>query len=372
MKYSTVTLAALLAAQAQAQAQTPTSTQDVYKREAQDIAQDLQGFLLLLAAQQKRDVVDATPADIEEILKRAVKNTPLGEFLARRDVDWSSIIQLILLALPGLIKTIWDSGIIQQVVSAIWNNQSIRDALFNGIKWVINTILGFFTGGSGSSGSAAPAPTGAAPAAAPAAPAAAAQAKRMLDLLDSMQNDPLLSARDVGDTIGQIITSIWNSGVIQLVYNWVVNWIKNNPDQFQNLIKQGFNIIVSIGSLLWTWAQQNGIIEKVFTWIGNNAGGIIKTVVDFLLSLFGGASTGGSASASAGTKPTTTAAAPAATTQPAAAPAGTTQPAAAPAGTTAAAGGNNAVLASLQAAYGGGAAGGAAAPTTVQAKRMLY
>ncbi|KAA8904055.1 hypothetical protein DIURU_002007 [Diutina rugosa] len=320
MKYSTVTLAALLAAQAQAQAQTPTSTQDVYKREAQDIAQDLQGFLSSLAAQQKRDVVDATPADIEEILKRAVKNTPLGEFLARRDVDWSSIIQSILSALPGLIKTIWDSGIIQQVVSAIWNNQSIRDALFNGIKW----------------------------------------------------NDPSLSARDVGDTIGQIITSIWNSGVIQSVYNWVVNWIKNNPDQFQNLIKQGFNIIVSIGSSLWTWAQQNGIIEKVFTWIGNNAGGIIKTVVDFLLSLFGGASTGGSASASAGTKPTTTAAAPAATTQPAAAPAGTTQPAAAPAGTTAAAGGNNAVLASLQAAYGGGAAGGAAAPTTVQAKRMLY
>lgn len=358
MKYSSATLAALLAAQAQAQAQTPTTTQDVYKREAFDIAQDLQGFLQLLATQQKRDV-DATPADLEDAVKRALEDTQLGQLLNSRDVDWGNLIQQVLQALPGLIKTIWDSGIIQQIVSAIWNNQGIRDGIFNAIKWVLNTILGFFTGGS-SSGSAAPsaAPSGAAPAA---APAAQAQAKRMLDLLDTMQNDSQLSARDFADSLGQIISAVWNSGVIQLVFNWVVNWIKNNPDQFQSLVKSAFNVIVSLVGLIWNWAQQNGIIEKVFTWLGNNAGGIVKTLVDFLLSLLGGSKSGGSGDGSGETKTVPVSTATAAPAANAAAPAAN---AAAPAG------GNNDVLASLQGAYGGGA--GAAAPTTVQAKRMLY
>ena len=258
MKFSNAALATMLAASASAQAIPVDVVQDTGLEKRADL-DDVLGAIqnLVDVLNTKRDL-DVAAIDYAEMMKR--------------DVDWGALIQQVLLALPGIIKSVWDSGIIQQLFSAIWNNQTIKDAIFNGIKWVLNTILGFFTKSSDT----------------PAAAAGSAQTKRMLAEIERLQTANDLSARDFADTLGSIIKSIWDSGIIQSIFNSVVNWIKTNPDQFQNLLKLALSVVSSLVSSIWNWAQQNGYIEKAFQWIGANIGNILTTVINFILSLFGG------------------------------------------------------------------------------------
>lgn len=259
MKFSTAAVAAVAAASVLAQAiPAPVVVEEGLEKRAElsDVVGAIDNLVAVLNTKREAGEIDVVAYAAE---------------LAQRDFDWSALLQLLLKALPGLIKSVWDSGIIQLVFKAIWNNQTIKDALFNGLKYVLNAILGLFTKSD-----------------TPAAATGKAQTKRMLDELERLQMSNDLSARDFVDTIGSIIKSIWSSGIIQLVFNWVINWVKNNPEQVQNLLKLALSVVSKLVSSIWTWAQQNGYVEKAFQWIGANIGKILTNVLNFILSLFGG------------------------------------------------------------------------------------
>ena len=261
MKFSTAAVAAVAAASVLAQAiPAPVVVEEGLEKRAElnDVLGAIDNLVAVLNTKREAGEIDVVAYAAE---------------LAQRDFDWSALLQLLLKALPGLIKSVWDSGIIQLVFKAIWNNQTIKDALFNGLKYVLNAILGLFTKSADTT---------------PAAATGKAQTKRMLDELERLQMSNDLSARDFVDTIGTIIKAIWSSGIIQLVFNWVINWVKTNPEQVQNLLKLALSVVSKLVSSIWTWAQQNGYVEKVFQWIGANIGKILTSVINFILSLFGG------------------------------------------------------------------------------------
>lgn len=301
MKFSTATLAALAATVAAQEATTTTANTEVYKREADAIAGDLSSIIDEFVSMQKRDVTTAdSTAELAELLARQLDGSVYGELLKRDGVDWSSIFQQILSALPGLIKSIWDSGIIQNIVSSVWNSAWFKNFLNSALNWVLNLIKSFFSGsGSGSSAAAAPSATAAATAN---QKRALLQAKRSVELIQEMVNDPTLTARDFADSLGLIISAIWNSGAIQSVFNWVVTYVKEHPEIVNTVISYVGKAI----TWLWNWLNTSGLLQKGLDWLGANIGTILKTVLNFITTLFGGS---GST-----TTPTTSAAPPPAAT----------------------------------------------------------
>lgn len=266
MKFSHAAVATMLAASATAQA-IPEMTETTAQVDKRVNADEVIGALQHLAdvLQSKRDVDGSfKEAELVEMLKR--------------DIDWAGIFQSVISYLPTLIKAVWDSGIIQNIASAIWNSGVFKDLLSKVGSWVLDFIKSIFT------------PKAADP----------ATGKRELDENLAFLNE--LSERDLIDSLGSIIGAIWNSGVIQNVFNWVINWIKTNPETFQNILNQALSFVGSIAGQLWTWLQESGLITKLFDWLGANIGNILLWVGKLISSLLGGATTPAPAAAPAAPK----------------------------------------------------------------------
>ncbi|CAN3357829.1 hypothetical protein DICA4_D00364 [Diutina catenulata] len=298
MKFSSATIASILAATAAAQSaegvSTPLTSEMVARQiDVDAVISSLQGLHDALHLDQKRQLNDFVET-----------------YIGKRDIDWAGLLNKVFSALPGIISSIWNSGIIQNIFNWLWNSEWFKKFLSNAFTWVINLITKLFSG----SGSSAPAPTGTAKPA-PTGTGKRSETgldmhvkrqvedhvKRMENLLERLNNDESLTARDFASTLGDIFSAIWNSGVIQNVYNWVVNWIKTNPDQFQSYLNSALSFVGSLVGQLWTWLQSSGILDSAFKWLGANIGNILQTVIKFIGALFSGPSTPTSAAPPAAT-----------------------------------------------------------------------
>ena len=146
-------------------------------------------------------------------------------------------------ALPNLLSAIWNSGLLQNIFSKLVNDQGLQQALLNLVKEAFLAILGYFTGGSSSSSSTP----------------------------QQQQKRAEMVQRDIGD-------------IISSIFNWITNWVQQNPEAFQNFLTTAINFLAQIGGTLFNWLQSLGIWDKLMKWVGENSGGI----VDFLVKLLGG------------------------------------------------------------------------------------
>lgn len=258
MKFSQATAAAMLAATAASQAIPVAEPVDTTNLEVRASADEV-----IAALQNVVDVINS---------KREVTVTQDDFNLMTRDIDWGSLINKLLSYLPGLITTVWNSGVIQKLWDSLWSSQAFRDGLVSALKWVLTTATSLINKYFGSSSSTT-------------------NTKRTLDLLDRLQYDTELSARDAGSTLSDIITSIWNSGIIQKLFTSVFDWVKANPETFQSILSSAGTFLVNIGSQLFSWLQSSGLLEKGLLWLGANIGTIIQWVLKLVGQLFGGSST---------------------------------------------------------------------------------
>ncbi|CAN3353892.1 hypothetical protein DICA3_E00892 [Diutina catenulata] len=185
-----------------------------------------------------------------------------------------SIFSSVVGALPNLISAIWNSGLLQNIFNKLVTDQGLQSAIWNLVKEGINTVLNMLTGGSN-------------------------QKREVHEMVDEFAG---LMARDdinFGEILANIVSAVWNSGIIQSVFSWVVNWIKTNPDQFWSLLQQASSYIWSLVQTLYQWAKNAGLIDAALKWLGENIGNIFKALIDFVLGLFGGNSNTAAAPAAA-------------------------------------------------------------------------
>lgn len=145
-------------------------------------------------------------------------------------------------ALPNLLLAIWNSGLIQDIFSKLVNDKGLQQAIINLVKEAFSAILGYFTGGSSSSSTP-----------------------------QQQQKRAEMIQRDLGD-------------IISSIFNWITNWVSQNPEAFQNFLTNAINFLAQIGGTLFNWLQSLGIWDSIMKWIGQNSG----SIVDFLVKLLGG------------------------------------------------------------------------------------
>lgn len=149
-------------------------------------------------------------------------------------------------ALPNLLSAIWNSGLLQNIFSKLVNDQGLQQALLNLVKEAFLAILGYFTGGSSSSSSTP----------------------------QQQQKRAEMVQRDIGD-------------IISSIFNWITNWVQQNPEAFQNFLTTAINFLAQIGGTLFNWLQTSGIWDSIMKWIGENSGGIVDFIVKLLGGIFG-------------------------------------------------------------------------------------
>ncbi|KAK6463933.1 hypothetical protein DFJ63DRAFT_333529 [Scheffersomyces coipomensis] len=260
----------------------------------------------------------------------------------------SSAIKGALVEGPALISAIWNSGLIKQLFDTLINDSDLKTAFLAVAKSIFTTGLNLVKAwlGLGSSSTATTA----------AASTASAAAKREVLLGDS----EFIDKRDVLSVVETVVEDIYNSGLVQDLFQKVVA----NPTAVEGFLSSALKYGVVAVEDVYGWAKSSGVLAEGLTWIENNGGKYAADIASFLgdqiaagnvtTSDIDNAST--SSSTSKATTITSTAAAAAALLPAAIGGAATTATPATVATintATPVATNNNAVLASLEAAYGG-------------------
>lgn len=285
MKFSTATLAAIATAAVVNGQAIPVAQNEARELQAQQFINDLEVVLNdITSSLNKRDFEGMNEAQLVEFVQRDLGSAIsqlisafmnlgiLGDIWNTITTDQNlkdQVVSLVKLAvsglfaaLPNLLSAIWNSGLIQNIFNKLLNDSGLQQAILNLIKEAIGAIFGALTGGSSNQ-------------------------KRELDAI-FQESLAQLQARDVsfGDLLAQIIKSVWDSGIVQLLFNSIIAWIKENPDQFQAVLKQVLSVGWSLIQTLYNWAKDAGLIDAAFKWLGANIGNILKWVVNLISSLF--------------------------------------------------------------------------------------
>lgn len=289
MKLSTATLAAIATAAAVNGQAIPVAQNDARELQAREFINELEVAVNgITASLNKREFETMNEAQLMEFVQRDLGSAIsqlISAFLNLGILGdiWNTIttnqalkdqvfglvklaVSGLFAALPNLLSAIWNSGLIQNIFSKLVNDTGLQQAILNLIKEAVSAIFGALTGGSSTQ-------------------------KRELDALFE-ESLAQLQARDVnfGDLLANIIKTVWDSGIVQLLFNSIVNWIKTNPDQFQAVLKQALSVGWSLVQTLYNWAKNAGLIDAAFKWLGANIGNIITWVINLISSLFGGSS----------------------------------------------------------------------------------
>ena len=272
MKFSTTAAAALLAATATAQLQAEQ------KRATSDVVANLEQLYTIATRGvplEKRDEINQV---VNQHLKRELEGTVFADMVRRDDIDWSSIINTVLQYVPTILKAVWDSGIIQSIVSSLLNSQAFKDGLYNALKWVVDLILGWFTPSTTSTSTVGATATGSPQQKRDNSAEAMMHVKRLMNMLE---DDSDLTVRDLTDTIGTIVASLWNN---------IAQWLKDHPEQFAQALQKITEFAYQIVGKVYVWARDNGYIDKAFQWLGENLGDIIQQIILWITSAIGGQS----------------------------------------------------------------------------------
>lgn len=270
MKFSTTAAAALLAATATAQVQTEQ------KRDA-DIVANLEKLYSIATRGIDLEKRDAVNQALNQHIKREFDGTMFAELAKRDDVDWSAIINKVILYLPTLFKAIWDSGLIQSIVKSLWENENFRNGLYNALKWVVDLVLGWFSP-SPTTSTVAPTATAAPQGKRDDTAETLMHVKRLMTMLETMDQDSTLSARDFADTVSSILSTVWGK---------VAQYVKDHPEQVSKALQAVGEFAWQVVSKVYVWARDNGYIDKAFKWLGDNLGDILKQVLVWVTSAIG-------------------------------------------------------------------------------------
>lgn len=313
----------------------------------------------LKAIKVKRDVVE-TEEEHLELLKR--QDSVIGDLLSGlassgiiQDL-WNTLttdqalrsqiadltkaaIQGLIVRGPALIKALFDSGLLGKIFKDVINDKTLLNGLLGAAKALFTTGLNLLTnrksGGSSAAYAATTTKAAAGTTAAPVAATTAAAANTAAAALnptntnnaayasiaaaykreDDDENVEYLEKKDLTALLGSIVTSIKDSGIFTSLINKVLADPQQSISFLTTVLKKG----VVLGEDVYTWAKNNGLLEKGLTWLQTNGGSYAGAVANLVGELIDSGKVKASdvdnaTTAGAATYPTTTAAATAATT----------------------------------------------------------
>lgn len=316
----------------------------------------------LKAIKVKRDLVE-TEEEHLELLKR--QDSVIGDLLTGlassgilQDV-WNTLttdsalrsqiadltkaaIQGLIVRGPALIKALFDSGLLGKLFKDVINDKTLLNGLLGAAKALFTTGLNLLTNRKSGAASAtyaattttkAVAATTAAPLYATAATTttAAANTAAAAGLNPTNTNNAAyaslaaqykreddseyLEKKDLTSLISSVVTEIKNSGIFSSLINKVLADPQQSISFLTTVLKKG----VVLGEDVYTWAKNNGLLEKGLTWLQTNGGSYAGAVANLVGELIDSGKVSASdvdnaTTATAATVPTTTAAATTATT----------------------------------------------------------
>lgn len=172
---------------------------------------------------------------------------------------------------PALIEAVWKSGLLQKLFSAVWNDSSLRSALFASGKAIfgsgLNLLKAFL----------AEKTTGTTTGTTAAAATATAAAKR--EIFDAaLASGEFYEKRDLVSVAETVYSAIKNTGIVQ-------NLVKKalaDPSASILLLTSVFKKGLVAAEDIYGWAKSSGILLSALSWIGKNGATYAKDIASFL------------------------------------------------------------------------------------------
>jgi len=189
---------------------------------------------------------------------------------------------------PTLIKAIWNSGLIQDVFNKILNDGDLRSALLAAGKSLFLTalnLLSSFFGNKSGDNTAAKRELDLTKAIASMEKRSALAAPMEVTEKRSANVDEadLISERDLIDIVGNIVSSIYDSGIVQNLISKIMEDPQASIDFLTSALKQGAVIVEDI----YGWAKDSGILASGIGWLENSDNGIVSALGEFLAGAIG-------------------------------------------------------------------------------------
>lgn len=188
---------------------------------------------------------------------------------------------------PTLIKAIWNSGLIQDVFNKILNDGDLRSALLAAGKSLfltaLNLLSSFFGNKSDSTSSKRELDLTKAIASMEKRSALAAPMEVTEKRSANVDEADLISERDLIDIVGNIVSSIYDSGIVQNLISKIMEDPQASIDFLTSALKQGAVIVEDI----YGWAKDSGILASGIGWLENSDNGIVSALGEFLAGAIG-------------------------------------------------------------------------------------
>ncbi|CUM68412.1 uncharacterized protein PRCAT00006135001 [Priceomyces carsonii] len=197
-----------------------------------------------------------------------------------------AILKTLLAEGPALIKTIWDSGLLKNILSTLLKDSDLKSAIFDAVKASIGTVLALvekiIANKTGSS-----AATTTTTSATVATTTAAAKKRDIVDL-------EYLSKRDASDILAWVYNEVKSSGLVSKA----IDSIKDDPSKYISLAESLGKTALSLGTEFYSYAKKNGLLEEIVDYLGEHGGTYGSDISKLLDELLGSNSSSSSSSGS--------------------------------------------------------------------------
>lgn len=283
MKYSTPTLLAILASASFASA-APTAidntefTHSLVKKE--DVGQALLILDEIASLNHKRSLSE-DDGEITELSKRA--DNLLGDLLSAlsnsgiignvwhiltTDEQLKGVLgDLIRSAVrgaiaqgPALIRAVWQSGLLQQVFSDIWNSEELRSALFNVARAVFSSglnLLRSFLANRNSGGN---------------------NKREELPEVHNFNPDVYYDKRDLISVAQTVVNAIRQTGIVQ----GLVQRALADPQASISFLTSALRNGVVVARDIYNWSKDNGLLQSGLNFISEHGPTFARDIANFL------------------------------------------------------------------------------------------
>lgn len=286
MKYSTPTLLAILASASFVSA-APTQVDNSQFTSALVKKEDVGEALLILdeiaSLNHKRSLSD-DENEIFELSKRA--DNLLGDLISAlsnsgiigtvwdtltKDENLKSTLSDVVKAAvkgavsygPAIIKAVWQSGLLQNIFSEVWNNQELRSALFNAAKAIfssgLNLLKAFLANRNSGDNSKR-------------------EAEALPEEVHNFNPDMYYDKRDLVSVAQTIVTAIKNTGIVQNLVKKALADPQATVSFLTSALKNGVVVVKDI----YNWSKDNGLLQAGIDFISKNGPTFAKDIANFL------------------------------------------------------------------------------------------
>lgn len=163
---------------------------------------------------------------------------------------------------PALIKAVWQSGLLQQVFSDIWNSPELRSALFNAAKAIFSSglnLLRAFLANRNSGNQKRE-----------------AEAAAVEEF--NFNPDVYYDKRDLLDVAKTVVTAIKNTGIVQNLVKKALADPQASISFLTSALKNG----VVVARDVYNWSKDNGVLQAGIDFIKKNGPTFAKDIANFL------------------------------------------------------------------------------------------